>query len=462
LALAALGACGGDKTSGDPEVISKGDLNPPANLASITDDEKMMLEWIITNTEEDVVGYNVYVAEGSIEELQGKLSGSLTALDLSSQQIRRCKDTATLFKVFGFDENADQAKKDCDDFGTEDDTPTGASASAGAAAPAPSAGADGVNLADADDSALGSMVKCTDGTTDLGTAGKLSVSIEKGLKSVGVGSTKREDRVGAALRCVIPSGAKLSDGKTGFKNGTKYVAFVVAVKGDDADAISYTSNFVEDVPARYARISFDNLATGKYRPFSIPTASGKVTGAFDDATDAPATADIACPTDSATDFDAANSCRLGRGLAFTSVTAPAFAFVSDAQTGSQRVFVSGQKDKVFLLPARPRNDYAKADGASFAARPGIQEPGDAVLAYANGVGQYQSGVNLEAAPGSLYHVAVRNDDGTYNYGKLYVQTLGTKLPAGTKSVTAWFALQPAVGEVAAESVSLSRLRALLP
>ena len=45
----ALVACGDSSTS-DPKTIVKSDLNPPADLVSVTDTQSMTLQWKITNT----------------------------------------------------------------------------------------------------------------------------------------------------------------------------------------------------------------------------------------------------------------------------------------------------------------------------------------------------------------------------------------------------------------------------
>ncbi|MCA2961736.1 MAG: hypothetical protein IOD12_15915 [Silvanigrellales bacterium] len=451
-AVALLAACGGDKTVGDPEILSKGELNPPMNLQSITDDSTMSLEWIITNTEEDLAGYNVYVAESSIDALSATLAGTpLAALDLSSQQVRRCKDTAKLFKVFGFSDTADQGLKDCDDFGTEDDTPLEAASAASGAAP--SVG----SPLDEPAGTTPTLVKCVDSNNkDLGTAGKLSISIEKGLAAMGETSGALEARAGRLMRCIVPNDSKLSDGKKGFTNGKKYVAFVVAVAGEEANTISYTSNFVEDIPTAYTNLKLEGLASETYQRFAINVTTG--TAAKEGAAES-------CNKP----LVGTANCRLGQslGIAAGADDAPTFAFVEDAQANSERVFVTGQKDKVFLLPARPRNDFDAPKGGSFSARPGIQEPGDTVLSATSGL--YEDDTNFEVLPGNLYYVAVSDGAGKYNYGKLYVKAVSTATAAtattvgtGAKTVEALFALQSAKDELFAETPFLARLGRLFP
>lgn len=447
-----LSACGGEKTVGDPEILTKGELNPPMNLQSITDDASMTLEWIITNTEEDLAGYNVYVAEGSMATLTATLAGTpLSALDLSTQQVRRCKDTAKLFEVFGFPSGSDQGLKDCDDFGTEDDTPVEAKASSSGAPPSTG------TLLTASPTAEPTLVKCTDDAgKDLGTAKKLSVSIEKGLAAMGAKSAALESRAGQLLRCVVPKGTALSDGSASLQNGKKYVAFVAAVAGEEANTTSYTSNFVEDIPTAYTTLSLEGLAGGTYQRFAVNVTTGSA---------AKEGAPVSCPTDSLTE---PVNCRLGRNLDIASGagSTPTFAFVEDSQPNSERVFVIGQKDSVFLLPARPRTDFEAPTGGSFGLRPGIKEPGDTVVSYANAFGLYQSDVNFEVVPGNLYYVAVANGANTYNYGKLYIRSLRTSTAAnaaanavgtGRKTLEAIFALQSAKDELFAEIPDLARL-----
>ena len=74
---------------------------------------------------------------------------------------------------------------------------------------------------------------------------------------------------------------------------------------------------------------------------------------------------------------------------------------------------------------------------------------------------------FEVLPGSLYYVAVANGTNTYNYGKLYVESVSTSTGAtaapgkGNKTVKAWFALQPTVGAIFAEMPYLASLGSLL-
>lgn len=458
VALASLMAACNDSSTADPETIVKGDLNPPAALVSVTDDQSLLLQWTITNTEDDIVGYNVYVAEGTLApkvsgSITDKLKGKAVGIDLSTQQVRRCKDTVDLFSVFGFDPKADQAQTDCDDFGDDN----------AAAAPSSSSGADSgdsqQNLTEGE--AAPTFVACTglDGKA-IGTAGKVSVDIAKAVDVEGEALPKQPaKRVGKQLACKLGNNTKLSDGKTGFENGKRYVAFVVAVMGDDADEISYTSNFVEDSPAPHTKVSFSNLANGYYIPLELKLENDVPTGGFSNHVASPIVAGggsevtlpqagvVACPG------DGSSTCGVGDQLTFAAgASGPRFAIVGDVTRNSERVWIAGEKDKVLFAPALARVDYANG-------RPGIKAPEDKAIEYSPaGADKVFFSTNLQAAPGALFYVAVKGSGSNWHYGKLYMQELkttagenGLAAGDGAKSGTFWFALQKEAGSTFVET-----------
>ena len=335
----------------------------------------------------------MYVIEGSIADLKAKhlSTGLYKGLDLATQQVRRCKDTAGLFSAFGFKADADQAKEDCD----EDVTLAGVSDAKDATTGTASDGGSAL----ADDKAAPSFVACQ--TSDGKALGNkdLSVDINSAIDVNGAKvSADRAKRANLTLLCKVPTKSKLSNGGTGFTNGKKYVAFVVAVKGDDADEVSYTSNFVEDIPAKYGEIEVDTtpgLKAGQYLSFDIDvSAATESAGKFDAAT----------PEDCVPDSNATGTlktvCRLGGTFKYApnplSDNEPKFAIMADSQAGSERLFVAGDAaNKVYLAPARPRNDFGPSDSV-----PGIFEPGDRVMP--TGGGSYLPDVNFEVLPAACF------------------------------------------------------------
>ena len=389
----------------------------------------MILQWTVTNTEDDLKGYNVYVAESNLTDLQAKVSsGFFKGLDLSKQQVRRCKETSDLFSVFGFKPDADQAKKDCDDFIDEDAKDSNPESKSGAAG----SDAGGTKLTDGE--AAPTFVKCRAGNGADVSASKLSVDILKALDvEFQKVPTDLAKRVGLELECRIPKNTKLSDGKTGFANGKSYVAFVVAVKGDDSEEISYTSNFVEDSPAVYSKLEFTGILPDKILPLSLTVESEKVTGQVD----APEAADLKNCTD----------CGVGdlAKPAGSQLSSNQFAIAGDSTgSNSKRLWLVGSSN-VGFLSAKPRNDYANG-------REGIFEPGDSVLrSSGDGTSGYVA-LNQHIVPGALFYVRVGSDSSSYNYGKLYFQTLTVDAEKG-QGFTAFLAIQPTPGSLFAQAVA---------
>ena len=439
-------ACSGTAT--DPKTVIKGDLNPPFLLQSVTSNEQMILQWNITNTEKDIAGYNVYIAETSLAALKAKLPAALQArYDLSSSQIRRCDGTKALFSVFKFSEADKYAGKSCDDFAPDTDA-------ASAAAPSTSSGAGSGTIGSEADPAKSNFVKCLGGTgdADVGKTNLLSVDIAKATNPLGeLLPADAKGRVGTTIRCKINKDTVLSDGTKGFVNGKKYVAFVIAVAGDSANKISYSSNFVEDVPAAYTSIPF-TLEASKYSSIAFPKneATGELTGVVSKAILDEACTPAVCKINKALD---------ARSDALVAKDARVFIF-SDVQNESERIFVAGEKNQVYLIPQTPR--------ANLYGKPGIYVPGDTALKFDAGTatspgsdeaatGSYQSGRNLVAYPGSLFSMVVKDGAGKIHYGKLYLDSLSTDAASsstpGKKSFSLWAVVQTAIDEVLVESLN---------
>lgn len=423
--LAFTAACSG--STSDPKTISKDDLNPPFNLVSITDDSKMILQWNISNTEDDLVGFNVYVTEGKIADMKGLLKGALAGkVDLESMQVRRCDLTKDLFSKFGFNPESKFANKDCDDFSEEQE------------APATSSGATdggGVNLAE-EEAETPSMVMCTDKDgNDLSKVDPekktrmLSVDVSKATLADGSKlTTDVKKRIGSTIRCYLKNDSDLSNiaaKEKGIANGKRYVAFVMAVAGDDANKVSYTSNFAEDTPAKYTEIKDKALPTGKYFKVAGTVANGSWEAGNP----------IDCPN--------TELCNINRQVN-TSETDDSVYILNDTQTKTERIFVRGAKDRVWLLPRRPRPSYTEL--------PGIKQPGDKPIAMSDSnPAKFETGLSLTAMPGSLFDVAVKASGG-YHYGKLYVDALATDKTSGSgsngnKTITLWMSLQPTLNEM---------------
>lgn len=419
-----LASCQG--TLGDPKTLTKGDLNPPFRLVSVTNGESMMLQWTISNTEEDLKGFNVYLIDKSLAEVQSKLAqGRFKGYQLGSQQIPRCDDTKSVFEMFGFNPASKFSTKKCDNLVADASLLSGES------------GLSELSLA-ADDSDKPTFVKCftRDLKNDIGTDGQISVDITKAVdpedKPI---PTAIAERVGKTLRCSVPKDALLSNGVKGIKIGTKYTAFVIAVQGDKGNKISFTSNFIEDIPTPYS-VRTTTLDAGKYRVINMLRKNGAVTGDFSEFSNA-----RDCEGFNA---EATEGCQLYRKIRFedrSAATDPLLSFAEDVQPGSERVFVAGESDRVFLV--------SRTAPAELYGKPGVFAPGDKPLAY--DPTQYHDGENLIAFPGALFDIALREQGRTY-YGKIYFDSMTSNtagaetLGNGSKTIKVYLALQPAADE----------------
>lgn len=448
----ALVAGCGSGSAGDPKTLVKGDLNPPFGLVSITREDELDLVFNISNTESDLIGYNVYVAEGTVDDMNLLVDAAspLKTKQLLASGLPRCKDTALLFAKFGFDNTDALAAKKCEDLGVVEGREGGGTTASGKSttsletnksgnAEAEAVSSKFVTCYDKDDKALG------DGKT-------LSISLSKAVDPAGAlvldASGDRKKLVGRRIRCRVPgsvsgSASKLSDGKEGVTRGKSYVAFAVAVAGEKANKISWASNFAEDTPVDVQEFAPLELGNDKFVGVTWDASTKAISADF--------TAQQSCGA-----AGTAKDCRLFRDFSLTSSDAVANGeskysiYIADEAKGAsnstsfERVFVAGEtlgaSKKVYLLKRNARPDV---DG-----QPGIFSAGDhAALFHPS---QYESGKMLPAYPGDLFDVAF-SVSGSYHYGKLYlssIESTGTEADvAAAKRVKLYLTVQPSVAKL---------------
>lgn len=434
LSAVAFAACQG--TLKDPKTISKSDLNPPFRLMSTTTNNGFILQWNITNTEDDLKGFNVYLIDKPLTEVQKVLnSGTSTKIDLQTQQIRRCDKTKELFALFGFKPVDKFANKSCDDFDEKNEQTSSNSASMS-------------NLASTEPEEKPTFVKCLKDNfkTALSGDGLTSVDISAAVDMSGQAiPTDLKSRVGRTLRCELGADTVLSNGTKGIQNGKEYTAFVTAVQGDKGAKISYTSNFVSDVPTETV-VSETILKSGTFGTTNL-----FVNTSVKEAKDAQGNSHIAgnwtmpgandiggrCP-----DYSAANitGCQIDREtllVANSQFNFPRLIMSEDSQPESDRVFIAGEKDKVFLIKREGRE--------AINGKPGIFKAGDSPLSFALNREQFVTGRNLSVLPGDLFDFVVI-DGNNKHYGKIYFETLEVKTGADKvgnqdKFVRSYIALQ---------------------
>ena len=369
---ALLVACG---DASDPDTINPEELAPPLRLQTVTGDGSVELRWQGNNFEEDLVGYHVFISDADVDVTALKASYapvSPTGIDIANNAtVPYCTENATFFTAFGITQEPSTA---CDDASS-----TGATLSL----------AEGVGVVDA-------KVDCYDpdeATTSLaGTEPGVSLKKSTGDYADGIG----------IQRCLI----KTDRAGTALQNGKSYSFFVVAVVGDEADGISWTSNVVSDTPAPAV---VDNttytLPAAKYKSFSFNTSS---LGA------APTvSADTSCGTASQT---AAICGVFGTN---TSTTAGLYLARDNSATGyDQRIFLSVPQNGSIELLYKTANMTDSVKTGATARLPGDMASSETTLYAADGKG-------VRVASRQIYDFRI-NVSSTYYYGKIAIGDISYK------------------------------------
>lgn len=246
LAIIATTACD-RSTSSDPATATRNDLNPPSGLVTVTGDKQIELRWQAMNAEEDFKGYRVFAVAKALSELSQPSYPEGFSLDkLKKGSIPRCDKNSTLFESFGFPA-IEAGKKECE--GDEASDSGTSSKSLALIADSTSTDTAQSSKSDDSDSLPPQVVKCADrDNKDLSTT-------HLSLKPATTPTLTEQV-------CVVSA---LADG-TALSNGTTYTFFVAAINADDdfeKVKLSWTSNFVEDTPAKALFTGTVTLAQNK-------------------------------------------------------------------------------------------------------------------------------------------------------------------------------------------------------
>lgn len=412
-------ACGAELN--DPKTILRDDLNPPYALAALGTQDNVLLQWNVSNTESDLEGYSIFVARSSLADLEKKLTGELAGKNLSTSSLNRCEANKEVFAAFGFDPTTTQARKKC----SESDVRINRVG-------------DGTGEGDTRPSGLEVQpVKCLSHPAadpeakDLGN-GLYSVLAEKAVTRLGepfAPADQPAQRIGKTLRCYVAN-------PESFTTGDVYTAFVVAAQ-DDGTEVSFTSPFVEFRPGVYQKLPTISLGNGTGVNLQLPTAAPLSLTK----TDGVIGKRFPCPQG-----DRPNSycgvAKTGFTQAFASSGAavpllPFVALLEDLQEGSNRAFVLGQKDRVYLAKIRSQGEQDD--------RAGILETtdGNSAPALTSGTRDlvYRSDVTLPLYPGNLFSLAVVEQDGSTSYGKIYVEGIGPDAAQTGMTLDLWVSLE---------------------
>jgi hypothetical protein len=375
-----MNACGG--STSNPATVSKADLNPPKELMTVTQDGSVELRWSPFNAEDEFQGFQVFGAATSLETLYTlvkypvKLS---SAADLLNASIPQCEDNSAFFEAFGFEKN----EEDCEDGEAEQEA-------------AKSTTGTSLLEEDPDDLPPANRLACV-GDDAKYTNTNVSVKIE-----------------GYALErqsCKVTEVWSVADKKkVAMANGTVYVFFVVAVKGDEFDEMSWSSNLTEDAPSFTA---FSGSIELKH--------SGDTSGISDAVTD---TQYVRFAVDGAKTIEKPTAaacledvCKL---TGTNDQTTAGIYIGRDYGSRSQRLLISTPSSGKIELQPVGRATYGGDVG---------RLPGDeATTSYPT-----SKGAKFEVLGDQTFDLKITNADASIHYGKLYVTDVTYASATSTKS-----------------------------
>ncbi len=207
-ALAAAAIACDEGSSSNPATATRGDLNPPTGLISLTGDSEVTLRWLGNNTEDDFKGYHVLMGEGDFSSWTPAYPDNA---NLANGSVPRCAKNNAVFTKVGFPDST----SDCE----------------GGTATEPAAGS---SLQEDEEKPL-TFVKCV------------------GLADENVSAPATEKVLGMQS-CKVPN----------LKNGTTYSFVVMAVMGSEFEILSWSSNFVSDTPSVSAFSSELTITAGNH------------------------------------------------------------------------------------------------------------------------------------------------------------------------------------------------------
>jgi len=333
-----ISACS-SATSSDPATTERSALNPPTSLASWTGDGKLTLRFDGANTEKEFQGYDVFLVAKTVKTIvDGKtLYPSNAGIDPAAggvASIPRCKENTAVFEAFGFAAST----ATCEGGSTGGDSDASKSSSLRLA--------ETTAATKVEDAAPTQFAVCDENTTDKTVSLKLSKPIL------------------GRVTCTI---TKTSDGKA-LVNGTTYSIFVATVAEDKKNKLSWTSNFIEDTPAKSLFSASLKLTRGNIYLFK----SANLT------TDGYTSYDSSITTSASTCTELCQATKLNTALTSSSDDGIYIGrSLDDKYPG--RAFLSVPKDgKLQILPRGPRLTPDATTSNATVATPGIE--GDRAIA----------------------------------------------------------------------------------
>lgn len=362
LALLATTAC--DKSSSsDPATASRNDLNPPSGLVTVTGDKQIELRWQAMNAEEDFKGYRVFAVAKSLSELSQPQYPEGYSLDkLKKGSIPRCDKNSILFEGFGFPA-IEAGKKECEgDEASDSSTGSKLLADSTATETAKSTSSD-------TDTLPPDIVKCKDRDgKDLSTA-------QLSLKPATLPALTEQV-------CVVSA---LADG-TALSNGTTYTFFVAAINADDdfeKVKLSWTSNFVEDTPAKALFSGKVTLAKGKMQYIPLTALQAKTITALETTN---------CDANNKGCFVYNNNTLSTKGIYFgrsVSTSYPQRSFISATASDDLKLLLRGPQTADPLRPGTVAESIPEDEAVNTSAADSYDNTGRPQPIYGNQVFDYQ-------------------------------------------------------------------------
>lgn len=394
LAVLGLAACGTD--SSNPKTQGMADLNPPRKLVTVTGDKQIQLWWSSGNVEDGFKGYSVFAYKGTMASLLTALPTGTSlypkSVNLATGSIPRCKDNNTIFTKFGFTTASDT---DC----------------SGGLLSSVIGGSTGLQLAA---TPVTNLVACYDPAAPTTKLGNDQISML-------VSGTSLETK-----KCLVKA-IKVNGTDENLINGATYTFFAVAVKGDSYDAMSWTSNFVEDTPSADVYSGTVTLPYGKSVFFPLAQTTAAITTPITTPTIDNCTAGVCALT--GTNSESANGIYIGR----------------DSTTGyKQRLFISTST----LGTTSIQLDNPVTPDGSLLTPP--RHPGDKAIVYSAGA-YLGKGERMDVKGNEVFDIAVGLAGGTsYHYGKIVITNVALATPTNNQSDITFnvtIIMQPAVDNV---------------
>jgi hypothetical protein len=373
-ASAALSAlvlnCSG--STSDPSTISAQDLAPPGYVQSVTQSGKIELRWIASNAEDDFKGFYVFGSTKTRDELQEMVAYPNADVEIDQIGIPRCEDNTAFFEAFGLKET----DSGCD----------GALSAASTDELLPSDGMSRLMDEESEDEeTLQHYLACEEEEDAQPSLPVTASGLTTGLK-----------------RCTVshaydPDAGELVD----LEDGTTYSFIVVAVRGEDLNKISWTSNVVKDTPSVTAYATADiTLSTDKYRVLTLNSGFTSVDVSSSESNCAGNTSDLCAVAGTNTVASGDNKIFIARD--------------GGSGTFEQRIFVStSNTGNMQLIPRGPQTRDETSE------TPVTRVPGDqAVENSASNSPYLPAGTVLTAYTNKVFDISRETSSGVFHYGKI--------------------------------------------